>query len=69
MEEQSARQFSITSDCIECGNCVEPCPPKAIHSTGEQYIIDYDDCVDCGRCVEVCPVGAAIGIQPQSFVG
>ena len=46
---------SISSDCIECGTCLQECPTGAI---SQDYHVDQDACVGCGACVGCCPSGA-----------
>jgi len=50
--------YTINSDCINCGACVDSCPVDAIAPGGDIYVIDADACIDCGACVDECPVGA-----------
>lgn len=49
--------YTISSDCISCGVCVDDCPVDAITPGDAQYVIT-DDCIDCGACVPSCPVDA-----------
>jgi ferredoxin len=53
--------------CIDCGNCIDVCPIKAIQihegqnkleGTGNQIVIDETMCLGCGVCVANCPSGA-----------
>ena len=41
-------------NCVECGNCVERCPVKAI-SLNETAIVDRNLCLGCGLCASACP--------------
>ena len=50
--------YTINSDCINCGACVEACPVDCIAPGDEIYVIDPDACIDCGACVDACPVDA-----------
>jgi ferredoxin len=52
----------ITSDCINCGNCVAECPNEAISPGDTIHVIDPDLCTECvgffdfEACQRVCPV-------------
>ncbi|MBU0573085.1 MAG: 4Fe-4S binding protein [Candidatus Margulisiibacteriota bacterium] len=48
----------ITTDCTGCGACAEVCPVKAIHPTGDKYLIVEEECTNCGQCDDICPVEA-----------
>lgn len=50
--------FVITSDCVNCGTCMDACPSGAISMGDEHYEIAQDICVECGACIEACPTGA-----------
>jgi len=47
----------ISNACIECGDCVDPCPTQCIYEDSP-YVIEAQDCIDCGVCIGYCPVGA-----------
>ena len=49
--------YSISSECISCGACVNDCPVEAISLGEAQYEIS-DSCIDCGACAGSCPVDA-----------
>jgi formate hydrogenlyase subunit 6/NADH:ubiquinone oxidoreductase subunit I len=49
--------FVITSECVNCGLCVDTCPISAIIEGEERYVIT-DSCIQCGACQDVCPVEA-----------
>ncbi|MBI2914753.1 MAG: 4Fe-4S binding protein [Firmicutes bacterium] len=62
-------RFVIGPGCLDCGNCVEPCPTKAITGSGKGYRIDASGCVGCGRCAVVCPSGAVSRVlSEEDFV-
>jgi NAD-dependent dihydropyrimidine dehydrogenase PreA subunit len=48
----------ISSDCTNCGACVDSCPVNAIAEGSGKHNIDGDTCIDCGACVDTCPVSA-----------
>ncbi len=49
-------------NCTGCGDCVEPCPEKAIKIIETQHVIrasiDADKCVGCGECFFHCEFNA-----------
>jgi len=44
--------------CINCGICEEKCRFDAVHTIGDETIINYYRCEGCGVCSRVCPVDA-----------
>lgn len=51
------------SECINCGKCVEICPPQVLtlvpYKDGKQKVqINREKCIHCFCCHEVCPVNA-----------
>jgi NAD-dependent dihydropyrimidine dehydrogenase PreA subunit len=48
----------ISSDCTNCGACVDSCPVNSISEGSGKHTIDGDTCIDCGACVDTCPVSA-----------
>ena len=60
--------------CIQCGNCGQACPVKAIRFFGNggrglaqtPYIQpEYRGCILCEKCPEVCPSGALRPVPPE----
>ena len=52
--------YVITSECVNCGICVDICPVSAIVE-GEDRLMITDACIQCGRCVQACPLDAIKG--------
>lgn len=50
--------YTITADCVACGNCMEVCPADAISEADDKYVIDQETCIECGACLEACPIEA-----------
>jgi len=50
--------YTISDECVCCGNCQPECPVEAISEGDDKYEIDPEKCTDCGSCAEVCPVEA-----------
>ncbi len=50
------------SKCIGCGDCVDPCPEKAIKIIETEDVIiayiDPDKCTGCGNCYFACKYNA-----------
>lgn len=57
--EEEEDGFTITGDCIECGQCAGACPQKCI-APGQPYVIEQSHCLRCGLCQETCPAGAVV---------
>ncbi|OCL28070.1 hypothetical protein U472_02405 [Orenia metallireducens] len=41
--------------CVQCGVCIQSCPPKIITKTGNCVEADLDKCIRCFCCQELCP--------------
>jgi len=41
--------------CIQCGVCIQSCPPKIITKTDSCVEADLDKCIRCFCCQELCP--------------
>ncbi len=41
--------------CINCGVCVEHCPPKALSLKNGKVYFDESKCVACDTCIKICP--------------
>ena len=50
--------YTIGSECICCGACMDECPTDAISEGDGIYVIDENTCIDCGACAGACPTGA-----------
>jgi MinD superfamily P-loop ATPase len=50
--------FFITSECINCGECLVYCEVAAIVDGGNYYTIDQKLCNKCGVCPSYCPTNA-----------
>jgi ferredoxin len=50
--------YKISSDCANCGTCVDECEANAISEKDGAQWIDPAKCQDCGKCAEACPVEA-----------
>lgn len=48
----------ISSDCMNCGVCLDHCTLTAIIEIDERYLIDPEICTECGNCQDVCLVRA-----------
>jgi ferredoxin len=50
-------KYTITEDCVSCGECVYNCPQNCItNSYGLR--VDTNRCDECKLCMEVCPTDA-----------
>lgn len=46
----------LRDKCVNCGKCVEVCPPKAaLRGADKKVFIDYNRCISCFCCHEFCP--------------
>lgn len=52
--------FTITDDCINCGQCIESCSFDALQYGEDKPIQLTNRCDECGNCVMACPMGAVI---------
>jgi uncharacterized protein (DUF362 family)/Pyruvate/2-oxoacid:ferredoxin oxidoreductase delta subunit len=41
--------------CIQCGVCIQGCPPEVISKTESGVEADLDGCIRCFCCQELCP--------------
>jgi ferredoxin len=57
IERMPGITLEISDECIQCGECIEICPVKAI-SPGDNHPAISEECKGCGRCLNVCPVEA-----------
>ena len=46
-------------NCINCGECVPFCEPKALQMVEGKVVYDIDKCVLCDACFKHCPHGAS----------
>jgi pyruvate formate lyase activating enzyme len=52
--------------CLECFECVEACPTRALTHVGGQLLIDRRLCNLCGTCLKTCPADA-VGVSGKTF--
>lgn len=53
--------------CINCGQCVETCPVKALSFDGEGKVVwNPNICVQCDTCIKTCPNDASPKIRWMS---
>ncbi len=50
--------FRMEGRCLNCGDCQDACPQKALKREDGLLLIDEKKCCKCGNCVTVCPTGA-----------
>ncbi|MCF7911169.1 MAG: 4Fe-4S binding protein [Candidatus Cloacimonetes bacterium] len=53
--------YFITSECIQCGICVDVCPIDDAIEEGENQYIITNACINCGKCKAACPIEAIEG--------
>ncbi len=44
--------------CINCGECVEPCPTGALSFIDGKVRYNRAVCIDCDNCIKICPHGS-----------
>jgi len=49
------RPVFIDENCIQCGICIQNCPPKVISKTEHGVKADLSGCIRCFCCQELCP--------------
>lgn len=54
------------NNCIQCGACIDACPPKIISMKNNHIIIDYSNCIACFCCQEACAY-SAIRVRKSFF--
>jgi uncharacterized protein (DUF362 family)/ferredoxin len=54
----SARPEVDAQRCVQCGLCVEHCPPRIMHIAEGRLQIDHKACIRCFCCQELCPHNA-----------
>jgi DNA-directed RNA polymerase subunit D len=48
-------QVEVSTQCIDCSECVDACPVKILESKGKKVkVTDVEKCILCNSCVEVC---------------
>lgn len=63
--------YQITSECIDCGECLGVCPVGAISIVAEDFVINPSLCNECSGfgdkilCLSVCLVDGAIIHAPS----
>ena len=40
--------------CLNCGVCIESCPPKALSMENEMVVWNEERCIGCDACISVC---------------
>ena len=53
--------YSISEDCLGCGECAKVCKVAAIKGKPEQrYVVENELCNACGECADACKNGAIL---------
>lgn len=52
--------YTITEDCVCCGDCAHECAIGSIIAGENIYVIDQELCVECADCSYVCDEGAIV---------
>lgn len=68
-QPQQSLLFYFSERCIQCGNCKDVCPEKALtYDPVRGPAIDYQLCSACGKCADVCPADALMMSAKQYSV-
>ncbi len=66
------RPVIFSEECKGCGRCVEACPKKVLHLTGEVNAMGYPTaeyagagCVGCAFCFYNCPEPYAVEVHKE----
>lgn len=55
------KPYFLADKCIECGDCADNCPPRALRLTGQgKPQLDLKSCIRCFCCQELCPKQAVV---------
>ena len=56
---ESSQLMFTKEKCIQCGQCAEACPNRAISRQPDEFpVTDRTKCEVCGECVKTCPANA-----------
>jgi len=54
LEMHSKIKPSVSTNCVECGRCIEHCPVEAISDESGKTRINQVKCIGCAGCIAVC---------------